>query len=56
MVPGTLREKSTDVSVGGVLETEHGLEPGERNRERKVRVGSGLRECEAGYETKNFWE
>ena len=50
---GALRERGINASVGGVPETEHGLQPGERKKERIVCVGPGLRECEAGYETKN---
>ena len=36
----------------GVLETEHGLQEREKERE-KVRVGPGLRECEIGYKPNN---
>ena len=57
MVFGVLREKSMNVSVvsRGMLETEHCLQEREKERE-KVRVGPGLRECEAGYETNNCVE
>ena len=49
-----LREKSMGVSVGGMLETEHGLQ--ERDKEEVVGVGPGLREFEAGCETNNTVE
>ena len=39
----------------GMLETEHGLQEREKERE-KVSVGPGLGECEAGYETNNYGE
>ena len=41
-----------DVLLGGVLETDHGLQEREKERE-KVRVGPGQREFEAGHETNN---
>ena len=45
------REEHGRVSRG-MLETEHCLQEREKERE-KVRVGPGLRECEAGYEIIN---
>ena len=36
----------------GGLETKHGLQEREKVRE-EVRVGPELKDCEAGYETKN---
>ena len=45
------REEHERVSRG-VLETEHGLQEREKERE-KVRVGPGLRECEIGYKPNN---
>ena len=51
MVFGALREKSMDVSVGGCL--KHNMASRREKRERKVGVGPGLRENEAGYETNN---
>ena len=39
MVFGALREKSTNVSVRGMLETEHGLQGGEKKREKRWGLG-----------------
>ena len=51
MVFDALREKSMNVPVGGVLETEHGLREGENvSKREKVGVGPGLGECKAEYE------
>ena len=54
MVFDAFREKSMNVSVGGCLK-QNMASRRERKRE-KVRVGPGLRECEAGYKTNNCRE
>ena len=54
MVLDALSEKSMHVSVGGCLK-QNMASRRQRMRE-KVEVGPGLRESEAGYETRNCGE